>query len=282
MPFLSEERVAPDPWLEGLTSFAMDSASGRYALAANFLGHDEAVAAYLAEHPAAFDVAAPRGRAAARPDRRARWRAACAEWTAAFGGEQADQLLEDGKVAELARRALRVAAHAAPIPGMVELEVLAEALGPGDEVGPFFEALLGYVAVPSPARARFDKLVAATHALGIPPDAAWPMVTFFPFAAAPSRHVVLVPRSACAGAHRLGCDLQAQAAPSWPAYVRLRDLSGRLLEALRPHGARDLVDVECLLHATGARRPPAPARAARGGAVPPKAGRGRTPPRRKP
>src|SRR5512136_1784791 len=36
--FLSSEEPDHDPLLEGLDSFAMDSASGRYALAANFIG----------------------------------------------------------------------------------------------------------------------------------------------------------------------------------------------------------------------------------------------------
>jgi hypothetical protein len=68
--------------------------------------------------------------------------------------------------------------------------------------------------------------------------------------------MVLLPRSTTAGATRLGCDLQYQAHPNWATYGRLRDLGARLLENLVARGARDLVDVECFLHATGARRPP--------------------------
>jgi hypothetical protein len=266
-PFLALGALDPDPWLEGLTSFALDSTSGRYALAANFLSQDEAVAAFLAENPDAFREAAPSRKPAPGSDRSARWRAACAEWTAAFGGDQAERLLEDGRVAEMSRRALRVAARAAAVPGMVDAEVLQEALAPGEEVGRFFEALFAYVAVPSPARARFEKLLASTHALGLPPEAAWPVVTFFPFVAAPARHVVLLPRSTCAGASRLGCDLQCKPAPSWATYTRLRDLSARLLAKLGPSGARDLVDVEGFLHATGARRPVKPGRSPDPGAV---------------
>ena len=173
-----------------------------------------------------------------------------------------------GGAANPTRRVVRAAAHAAPIPGMVETDVLEEAFEPGEVVRDFLQALFGYLAVPLPTRARFDKLLAASHALGVPADAAWPMVTFFPFAAAPSRHVVLVPRSASAGASRLGCDLQCQAAPDWATYQRLRELSTRLLEKLAPGGARDFVDVECFLHATGGRRPTAPARGSRARSAP--------------
>ena len=104
------------------------------------------------------------------------------------------------------------------------------------------------------------------------------MATFFPFVAVPSRQLVLVPRSASGGASRLGCDLQYQAAPNWVTYSRLRDLSTRLLEKLQPSGAKDLIDVEVFLHATGARRPAAAVKRAKAGepkASEPKNGNGK-------
>ena len=260
--FLSVDAPEPDPSLEALDSFAMDATSGRYALAAGFVGQDEAVSAFLAEHPAAFLVVDGPAKGAPRNDRRERWRAASALWAKTLGGGQAAALLEDGEHAELARRALRVAGPALAVHGMMEPETLAEAFQPGPEIRDFLHALVGYLAVPLPARARFDKLCAAVRALGTPPDAAWPLVTFFPFVASPARHVLLLPRSACAAAARLGCDLRFEATPNWATYVRLRDLSSRLLEKLAPSGARDHVDVESFLHATGTRRTATTARRA--------------------
>lgn len=253
--FLSQDELAPDPWLEGLTSFALDAVSGRYALAANFLSQDDAVEAFLAENDGAFQDA-PARKGAVRLDRGARWRAAGAEWSALLGDGRSAKLLEDGEFGELAKRLRKVAAIASAVPGMLEKDVLEEAFAAGDEVRHYLDALLGYLSVPSPSRARFERLCAAANALGAPPEAAWPLVTFFPFVAVPSRQMVLLPRSTAAGATRLGCDLQYQAHPNWATYGRLRDLGARLLEGLAPHGARDLVDVECFLHATGARRPP--------------------------
>ena len=262
-PFLTREDLEPNSWLEGLTSFSLDAVSGRYALAANFISQDEAVALFLEEHPKGFAEVPPARAGALRRDRGARWRAASEEWVNVFGAGQGERYLEDGNYGELSRRALRVAAHAAGIPGMVEVEDLKEAFEPGDVVRHFFDALFGYLSVPSPARARFEKLCAASNALGVPSDSAWPMATFFPFVAVPTRQMVLVPRSASGGASRLGCDLQYQAAPNWATYSRLRDLSTRLLEKLQPSGAKDLVDVEVFLHATGARRPAAAAKRAK-------------------
>jgi hypothetical protein len=258
-PFLTRDDLEPNAWLEGLTSFALDAVSGRYALAANFISQDEAVALFLEEHPKAFTEVPAARAGGTRKERGARWRAAAEEWVELFGNGQGERYLEDGNYGELSRRCLRVAAHAEGIPGMVEMEDMKEAFEPGDVVRHFFDALFGYLSVPSPARARFERLCAASNALGLPPDAAWPMATFFPFVAVPSRQMVLIPRSASGGASRLGCDLQYQAAPNWATYSRLRDLSGRLLEKLQPSGAKDLADVEVFLHATGARRPAAAA-----------------------
>ena len=101
--FLSQDELAPDPWLEGLTSFALDTVSGRYALAANFLSQEDAVEAFLAENDGAFRDA-PARKGALRLDRGARWRAAGAEWTALLGDGRSAKLLEDGEFGDLAKR----------------------------------------------------------------------------------------------------------------------------------------------------------------------------------
>jgi hypothetical protein len=256
-PMLTREGFEPNAWLEGLTSFAMDATAGRYALAANFISQDEALANFLETYPEGFADPAYLGSGSTKKERASRWRAAGAEWAELFGEGKGERLLADGEFKDLTRKALRVAAHVTKIPGVIEQEVLEEALEPGDVATGFFEALFGYLSVPSPARARFEKLCAASNALGAPSDASWPLATLFPFLAVPTRQIVLVPRSTTGAASRLGCDLQYQAAPNWATYTRLRDFAGRLLEKLQPSGAIDFVDVESFLHATAARRPAA-------------------------
>jgi hypothetical protein len=258
-PMLTREGFEPNAWLEGLTSFAMDATAGRYALAANFISQDEAIANFLETYPKGFTDPAYLGSGGVRKERSARWRAANAEWTELFGDGKGDRLLADGEYKDLTRKLLRVAAHVTKITGVIEQEVLEEALEPGDVANDFIEALFGYLSVPSPARARFEKLCAASNGLGAPSDVSWPLATMFPFIAVPTRQMVLVPRSTTGAASRLGCDLQYQAAPSWATYVRLRDFSTRLLEKLQHSGAVDLIDVESFLHATAARRPAATA-----------------------
>ncbi len=256
-PLLTIAGVEPDAWLQGLTSFSFDPGAGRYALAANFLSHDDAIAEFLEAYPQGFVDPAYLGTNGGKRERAPRWRAASAEWSQALGGGEGERLLADGDLRELARRALRVGAHVTRILGTLDQDVLAEALAPGDVVATFFEALFGLLSVPSPTRARFEKLFAASDALGVEPGVAWTMATLFPFVAQPERHVLLVPKSACGAATRLGCDLRFTPTPSWGTYAALRSFSAQLLEKLRASGARDFIDVEGFLHATAARRAPA-------------------------
>jgi hypothetical protein len=258
---LTSEGVAPDPWLQGLTSFTFDATSGRYALAPNFLNHEDAIADFLQVYPGAFADPAYVGDGSGKRDRAWSWRAANAEWTSALGGGEGERLVGESDVAELSRRALRAAAHVGRIPGIIDLDVLAEALEPGDVVKSYFEALFALLAAPAPARARVERAFATSEGLGVDPDAAWPMATLLPFLADPSRFVLVVPKLASGAAARLGCDPKLKPAPSWGPYSALQGLWSRLLESLRPHGARDFVDVECFLHAIATRRSAAAARA---------------------
>jgi hypothetical protein len=251
---LTSDGVEPNPWLQGLTSFAFDETSGRYALATNFLSHDDAIAEFLQVYPGGFVDPGYVGDGVGKRDRAWNWRAANAEWTQALGGGEGERLIAEGDVAELARRALRVAAKVSRIAGLIDLDALAEALQPGDVVKGYFEALFALLAPATSARARVEKAFATSEALGIERDAAWPMATLFPFVADPKRFVLVVPKLASGAAARLGCDLRLKPTPNWSTYAALHGLSAQLMEKLRANGARDFIDVECFLHAIATRR----------------------------
>jgi hypothetical protein len=249
-PLLKLDGVERNEWLEGLTSFALDPESGRYALASNFLTHEQAIADFLAVSPRGFEASGAGG----RRDRRASWRAASAEWTQAFGPGDGERLVAAGDVRELVKRAVKIEREVVQVAGTFVAQDLKDALRDADAALVFFEALFGVLGAPLPGRARFEKLFAAAADLPAEPSLAWPLATLFPFVADPARHVFLWPKAACAAAERLGCDLRYDPSPTWATYAALRGLSTQLLEELRAHGARDFVDVEAFLHATAARR----------------------------
>lgn len=254
---LRTEGVEANSWLEGLSSFSLDPLARRYGLAASWLTHDEAIADFLATYPKGFTDPAYVGTGAGKRERASRWRAARTEWIQAMGDGQGERLLESGDIRELARRAARIERHVVLVPGTFHAGALTEAFRDEESARGFFEALLAVLSVPSPARARFERLFAASEALGVEPALAWPIATLFPFVAEPGRQMFLWPKSACGAAARLGCDLRFDDEPNWATYSALRGFSSQMLEKLKPHGATDFVDVEAFLHATAA-RPAAP------------------------
>jgi hypothetical protein len=261
--FIRTDGVARDTWLEGLSSFTLDLAEGRYALAASWMTHEQAIAQFRQEYPQGFSdpaYLAVTG-AAARRVRAPRWRAASAEWTEAMGAGEGPRLLAAGDVRELTRRTLRIDKHLTLVPGTFESGALKRALADPDAAGPFFGALFDVLAGPL-ARVRMEKLFAAAEALDVEPALAWPIATVLPFVADPARHVFLWPRTACAAAERLGCDLKYDAAPNFSTYAALRAFSAQLLAKLEATGARDFIDIEAFLHAMVASRPPRAAKSA--------------------
>lgn len=252
------EGLDRNPWLEGLSSFSLDLQTRRYALAANWVTHDEAIADFLVTYPKGFSDPAYLGTGSGKRERASRWRAARVEWTRALGDGQGERLLESGHVRELVRRALRIERHVVLVPGTFQAGALTNAFRDDTGAAGFFEALLGVLSVPSPARARFEKLFAATETLGVEPGLAWPIATLFPFVAEPSRQMFLWPKSACGAAERLGCDLRFEAALNWATYSALRSFAAQMLEKLKPSGATDFVDVEAFLQATATARPGSP------------------------
>ncbi len=247
-PLLRTEGVEPNEWLAGLSAFTLDTKEGRYALAASFMTHEEAAQRFLAAHRGGFGSA---------PFRAATWRDAQEAWAEAFPPGAGETLLAAGDHAEITKRLLKIVKLGAALHPPGDVADVKEALAAPETAGPFLSALFELVSVPSPGRARFDKLFAAARALPVDPAHQWLVATLFPFLAAPSRHVVLRPKITCTAAERLGCDLRYEVAPTWTTYSALRAFSVQLLERLTPLGAKDFVDVEAFLRALATTRRPA-------------------------
>jgi hypothetical protein len=244
---LRTDDIAPDARLEGLTAFALDPKGGRYALAASWMTHDEAVAQCLAKFPGGFsDPALVAGKQA----RVARWRAAHDRWAEGFGEGKGARLLAAGDVDELVARAVKIDRTLAVVHTALEVDAVRRALDGEGPAQAFLSALLELLSVPSPARARFEKLFAAARELPVEAAQQWLVATLFAFIAAPDRHMLVRPKITFEAAERLGADVGPTDAPTWPAYDAVRTLCAQLLQELRRHGATDFVDVESFLYVT--------------------------------
>jgi hypothetical protein len=79
----------------------------------------------------------------------------------------------------------------------------------------------------------------------------WPVVTVLPALARPDRFMYVKPAGARKGIDRLGLAWDYKADPNAASYAGLMAHSRTLLEALRPHGAQDLIDVQSFLSVIG-------------------------------
>jgi hypothetical protein len=247
---LRTEGFEQNAWLEGLSAFSLDAETGRYALAARWLTHDQAVEQFLAVFPEGFVDPAYLGSGDAKVARASRWRAAHEAWGTAFGQGEGARLVADDDLKELVKRAVKVEKLIAPLHLPADTDALKEAFADEDATRAFFGALVELLSVPSPGRARFEKLFGTAGNLPVDPPQQWLVATLFPFVASPERHVLLRPKVTCEAAERLGCDLRFDASPNWATYGALRTLSTQLLERLKVNGAQDFVDVESFLHVT--------------------------------
>jgi hypothetical protein len=247
---LRTDGFEPNGWLAGLTAFSLDAASGRYALSATWLTHEQAVAQLLAAFPEGFADPAYLDAGKGRDGRAARWRAAQAAWTKKLPKAELERLVEEGDVEGFVDRVRDVEKVVAPLHPPADVGAVKEALADEESARPFFLALAELLSVPSPGRARFDKLFAAARALPVEPGQQWLVATLFPFLAAPDKNVLLRPRTTCLGAERLGRDVRYESTPNWTTYAALRAVEVDLLERLAPVGAKDFVDVEAFLHLT--------------------------------
>lgn len=245
--FLRTEGVEPDGWLESLSAFTFESKEGRYALAASWMTHEQAVEKFRAVHRTGFE--APTLRAAS-------WRAAQEAWAGTFEPGEGETLLAAGDLPEVTKRILKLEKLAAALHPPADVGAVKAAFADRSFAGPFFVALFELLGVPSSGRARFDKLFAAARALPVGPEQQWLVATMVPLLAAPARNVIFRPKIACEAAERLGSDLRVDGGPSWTPYSALRALSVKLLDRLAPLGAKDFVDVDAFLQsiATAKRR----------------------------
>ncbi|HEY6006311.1 MAG TPA: hypothetical protein VIV57_25755 [Anaeromyxobacter sp.] len=237
--------VESNSWLEGLSAFALDREMRRYALAEGWLTHQEALDQFLSTFPKGFADGAYVG----RDGRAGRWRAAHESWAAAFGKGEAERLAAAESFDELVERALHADKAIAPLHLPDDEDAVKKALSKKATARPFCSALAELLGVPSPGRARFEKLFAAARDLPVEPDQQWLVATLFPFVASPDRHVLVRPRIACEAAERLGFDLRYEESPTWATYAALRAFSAQLLGRLERNGAKDFIDVESFLHA---------------------------------
>jgi hypothetical protein len=244
--------VQVHPWLDNLPPFA--EVGGKLRLQEGRLTQAQALAKFKAYFPEAFNdlVYLADGENGERS-----YKVQAHDlWTELLGADQLRTLLAAGDISELTRRAQRVEGRLNLL-FTNERIALRNALQDATAAQRFFAALLEVLEAPAPDEGTFTAFVKAVDAL---PEkggriCTWPIVTLFPYIAQPDRHMFLKPEVTKQAEQRMAFHLNYQPHPNWRTYKCLLELSGLLLQELRPLGARDMIDIQSFIWVTAAYEP---------------------------
>lgn len=235
---LTVPEVQSDPQLDSLPVFH----DGKFEGKSKRIGLDDAIGEFVKQFPKGFEDPAY------AEQRAPRW-AAHEQFDATLGGGLAEELVAANEVAEITQQAVALIGPTKLL-SKFELIALRDGLGEAPLAKRFFGALLEFVKAPAD-ESGFTRLATAIGNLPATTPkarvASWPVLTILPFLARPDLFLFLKPEPTVASALRLRFDLHYDPSLNWVTYHQLMTLSTLLLEKLRPHGARDHIDVQSFL-----------------------------------
>jgi hypothetical protein len=79
----------------------------------------------------------------------------------------------------------------------------------------------------------------------------WPVLTVFPFIAAPDEHVFLKPNVTRAAASAYGFEFDYRSRPAWPTYRSLLDFAATVKRDVRDLKPRDMIDIQSFIWVQG-------------------------------
>lgn len=117
----------------------------------------------------------------------------------------------------------------------------------------FAEGLFDHLYGPGNAADRFERWCAAVATLPRKQTRVltWPVLTVFPFLAAPATHVFLKPNVTRLAARRYGVDFVYRSRPDWETYASLLGFAETVRRDLRDLEPRDMIDVQSFIWVQG-------------------------------
>jgi hypothetical protein len=175
-------------------------------------------------------------------------------WREVLAFDQFSALLQEGRHAEVAARAVRVEQRS--LYSMLfsfEKMALRDAVKSSEGARTFANGLFEYLHGVGNLQSRFTAWVEAVASLPRKQTRVltWPLVTVFGFIAQPRQHMFMKPNTLRAAAREYGFDLDYRSQPNWRTYSNLLELAARVREDQRDLGARDMIDAQSFLWVQG-------------------------------
>jgi hypothetical protein len=232
-----------DPWLDNIPRLK----DGKLSLPRLRWTLDQAIESFRREFPLGFKDPEYKGE-----ERNYKW-SAHKHFVETLGGGIGEQLLADGEIPELTKRALSIVGSVNLLFPQEQM-ALRDALKNSDASKSFFSTLFEALAPPRPERRSFEIYIDAITSLpaekGRARVATWPVLTILPFLAKPDSFMFLKPEVTQCAADTRAFDLLYDSKLNWNTYERLLTMSDLLMNHLRALGARDWIDVQSFIWVT--------------------------------
>lgn len=176
-----------------------------------------------------------------------KWHAHLA-WNEQLSRAEHASLMRSGAFAEIARRAVRIESRTNLLFSFEKM-ALRDAVKSARGARLFAEGLFAFLYGRAAVEARFAAWCAAVAALPRRQTRVltWPVVTVFPFLAAPGVHVFLKPNVTRVAAVRYGFPFRYRSAVEWPTYASLLAFAATVQRDVRDLAPRDMIDLQSFI-----------------------------------
>jgi hypothetical protein len=169
-----------------------------------------------------------------------------------LGAAEFRNLLEEGRHAEAASRAIRVEARTHLLFSFEKM-ALRDAVRSPEAAGRFAEGLFDFLHGDGPLESRFTLWCEVIA--GLPRRQTrvltWPVATVFGFLARPKEHFFFKPNVTRRAARACGVELPYRSRPEWDIYRSVLELARSVRRDLRDLSPRDMIDVQSFLWVQG-------------------------------
>ncbi len=170
----------------------------------------------------------------------------------ALGATEFRKLLEEGRHAEAASRAIRVESRTHLLFSFEKM-ALRDAVRSQEAAGRFAEGLFDFLHGDGPLESRF--IFWCEVLAGLPRRQTrvltWPVATIFGFLARPKEHFFFKPNVTRRAVRALGAELPYRSRPDWVIYQSVLAFARSVRRDLRDLSPRDMIDVQSFLWVQG-------------------------------
>lgn len=173
-------------------------------------------------------------------------------WKKLLNKEEFKTLLFNREFSTIASRALQVESKTNFLFSFEKM-ALRDALNMGDGARTFAEGLYHLLHGKGPVRERFISWIVAVSELPRKKSRvlSWPVLTFFPFIAQPTKHIIMKPSAMNRAAAELGYDLDYSSKPNYRTYAALLNLADQAKVGIAELKPKDYHDLQTFLWVIG-------------------------------